>query len=148
VYLSYVGIRVEDPRRSQKFYQEVFGLEVIDGMDWSKWSPNEVGCVLLLDPTSGQRLELNYYPPGSPYAGPYRRGEELDHIAFRVDDLPATLERLEKLGYPPEKMAHYDSPYSKGPSLLMAYVRDPDGLQLELFQSVTGEPVPYSPQKY
>jgi len=148
MYLSYVGIRVTDPRRSQEFYERVFGLEVIDGMDWPKWTPSEVACVLLRDPASGQRLELNYYPPGSPYAAPFAPGEALDHIAFRVDDLPETLERLAKLGHPPEKMAHYEGPFSKGPNLLMAYVRDPDGIQLELFQSVKGEPVPYSPTKY
>jgi hypothetical protein len=53
---------------------------------------------------------------------------------------------LEGLGYPPERMAHYDGPLSAGPNLRMAYVRDPDGLQLELFD-VPG-PGDYSPDRY
>ena len=148
MYLSYFGIRVRDPRRSEEFYQRVFGLEVVDGMDWEKWGPAQPACVLLADPISGQRLELNYYPPGSPYAAPYRAGEELDHIAFRVDDLDATLARLAALGYPAEKMAHYEGPMIAGAHNRMAYVRDPDGIQLELFQAVRGEPVPFSPKSY
>ena len=148
MYLSYVGIRVSDPRRSEAFYRDVFGLVVAEGMDWAKWTPSEPACVLLRDPVSGQRLELNYYPESSPYGTPYRTGEDLDHIAFRVDDLPAFLAKLAALGYPAEKMAHYDGPYSTGAHLKMAYVRDPDGIQLELFQSVTGEPRPFRPHEY
>jgi catechol 2,3-dioxygenase-like lactoylglutathione lyase family enzyme len=148
MYLSYVGLRVQDPKRSEAFYQEVFGLEPIDTMDWSTWKPTEPACILLKDPKSGQRLELNYYPPGSPYAVPYRPGEELDHIAFRVDDLRAMLVMLEARGIPYEPMPHYSGPYSEGTRLLMAYVRDPDGIQLELFQSTQGEPVAYRSDSY
>ena len=148
MYLSYFGIRVQDPKRSEAFYRELFGLEAVDTMDWSVWRPSEPACVLLRDPTSGQRLELNYYPPGNAYAVPYRSGEELDHIAFRVDDLPATLRRLEAQGIPHEPMAHYEGPYSEGPRLRMAYVRDPDGIQLELFQATEGEPLPYRSDRY
>ena len=148
MYLSYFGIRVRDPKRSEAFYRDVIGLRVLDTMDWAKWTPSEPACVLLADPTSGQRLELNYYPPGSAYGGEYRAGEELDHIGIRVDDLPAFLARLEALGLPPEKMAHYEGAYQTGPRLRMAYLRDPDGIQLEIFQALEGEPVPYDPRAY
>jgi catechol 2,3-dioxygenase-like lactoylglutathione lyase family enzyme len=148
MYLSYFGIRVRDPRRSSEFYERNFGLQPVEPTDWSKWSPAEASVVLLRDPQSGQRLELNYYPPGSPYAVAYTPGEELDHIAFRVDDLVSTLRQLEAQGVRPEKMAHYDGPFQEGPSLRVAYVRDPDGIQLELFQSREGEPVAYRPDQY
>jgi catechol 2,3-dioxygenase-like lactoylglutathione lyase family enzyme len=148
MYLSYLGIRVQDPRRSIEFYRDVFGLEPVEPFDWATWTPAEPACLLLRDKASGQRLELNYYPPGNPYAVPYRPGEELDHVAFRVDDLDDVLRRLAGRGVTPEKMAHYKGPISEGKRLRMAYVRDPDGIQLELFQSTGTRRVAFSPDDY
>jgi catechol 2,3-dioxygenase-like lactoylglutathione lyase family enzyme len=148
MYLSYLGIRVQDPRRSAEFYRDVFGLEPVEPFDWSAWTPSAAACLLLRDRVSGQRLELNYYPPGNPYAVRYQAGEELDHVAFRVDDLDEVLRRLAARGVAPEKMAHYEGPVSEGTTLRMAYVRDPDGIQLELFQSKSAASRPYSPDDY
>ena len=148
MYLSYFGIRVQDPRRSAEFYQTVFGLHPVEPFDWDSWKSSERACLLLRDPGSGQRLELNYYPPGDAHAVPYRPGEELDHVAFRVDDLDRVLSQLQKLGLPPERMADYEGPISEGKRLRMAYVRDPDGIQLELFQSRDAPTAPYSADEY
>jgi len=146
VYLSYVGLRVRDLPRSVRFYTEAFGLVPVQPEELARMEPTAVGAILLRDPRSGLRLELNYYPPGNSYAVPYVPGEELDHIAFRVDDLPATLERLAKLGHPVERMAHYNGPMAVTPHFRMAYVRDPDGIQLELFDA-PGDGT-YSPDAY
>jgi catechol 2,3-dioxygenase-like lactoylglutathione lyase family enzyme len=146
MYLSYVGLRVRDLARSLRFYTEGFGLVPVDPGEPARIDPTAPWAILLRDPKSGQRLELNFYPSTSPYAVPYAPGEELDHVAFRVDDLPATLARLEKLGHPPEKMAHYEGPMKTTPSFRMAYVRDPDGIQLELFDA-PGDGS-YSPDAY
>jgi catechol 2,3-dioxygenase-like lactoylglutathione lyase family enzyme len=146
MYLSYVGLRVRDLPRSVRFYTESFGLVPVQPEELARMDPTAVGAILLRDPRSGLRIELNYYPPGNSYSVPYVPGEELDHIAFRVDDLPATLERLEKLGYPAERMAHYNGPMAVTPNFRMAYVRDPDGMQLELFDA-PGDGA-YSPDAY
>jgi catechol 2,3-dioxygenase-like lactoylglutathione lyase family enzyme len=146
MYLSYVGVRVRDLPRSIRFYTEGFGLVLVDPNDLAKLDAKLRYAVLLRDPRSGQRIELNYYPPGDPYAVPYAPGEELDHVAFRVDDLPATLERLEKLGHAPERMAHYEGRMLVSSNFRMAYVRDPDGIQLELFDA-PGDGA-YSPDAY
>jgi catechol 2,3-dioxygenase-like lactoylglutathione lyase family enzyme len=146
MYLSYVGLRVRDLPRSIRFYTEGFGLVLVDPNDLAKLDPKSQYAVLLRDPRSGQRIELNYYPLGSPYGVPYASGEELDHVAFRVDDLTATLERLEKLGHPPERMAHYEGRMHSTPNFRVAYVRDPDGVQLELFDA-PGDGA-YSPDAY
>jgi len=148
MYLSYVGIRVRDPPRTAEFYYDVFGLEPIDPAELAAWKPSEPAAILLRDKVSGQRLELNYYPPGNPYAVPYRPGEELDHVAFRVDDLDEVLRRLAARGVQPEKMAHYAGPISEGKRLRMAYVRDPDGIQLELFQSTGTKKPRFTPNDY
>ncbi|MCI4329851.1 MAG: VOC family protein [Thermoplasmata archaeon] len=146
MYLSYVGFRVRDLPKSVKFYTEVFGMVPVQPEELATMDPTRAGAILLRDPGSGGRIELNYYPPGSPYAVPYTVGESLDHIAFRVDDLEQTLARLESLGYPPERMAHYEGRLSASPTLRMAYVRDPDGMELELFHA-TGSPE-FSPERY
>jgi catechol 2,3-dioxygenase-like lactoylglutathione lyase family enzyme len=94
MHLSYVGIRVTDLPRSIDFYREHFGLRLPEGTVAPTTTPKEPAMLLLVDPESNQRLELNYYPPGSPYAVPYVPGEGWDHLAFRVDDLSQFLERL------------------------------------------------------
>ena len=127
-YLSYFGIRVTDLERSLGFYRDVLGLEEIRRGDNS---PNGGGTyVLLRDPWSGQKLELNWYPPGSRHAHPYLPGEGLDHIAFRVDDLPRFLEKLRREGAEDTGgVADHVSP-SGNP---VAYVKDPDGNWLEVY---------------
>ena len=134
-YLSYFGVRVTDVDRSVRFYTEVFGLKEISRSDGSN---SEGGiAVLLVDPFSGQRLELNFYPPGSVYAVPYVPGEGLDHVAFRVADLDAKLATLAKLGYRPIRSG---DPVQLAPDFRLAYVPDPDGNWLEIWQYSTAMP--------
>ncbi len=148
MYLSYFGVRVRDLPRSVRFYRDLLGLEVASGADWETAPPGEARSVLLKDPVSAQRLELNYYPPGDPHAVAYEAGEELDHVGVRVDDLDAFLARLSKLGISPEPMKHYEGPVLETPALRIAYVRDPDGIQLELFEVKGPDPPPYDPDRY
>ena len=127
-YLSYSGIRVTDLERSLRFYQDIFGLQEVRRGDNSS---NGGGTyVLLRDPWSGQKLELNWYPPGSKHAQPYLPGEGLDHIAFRVENLSRFLERLKREGVEGTAgVADHISP-SGNP---VAYVTDPDGNWLEIY---------------
>jgi lactoylglutathione lyase len=135
MYLSYFGIRVSDLRRSAEFYSKLFGLVPVGGSKIPTTAPSEMSVVLLADPASGQRLELNYYPPGSPYAVPYVPGEGWDHLAFRVDDLDAFLRRLADEGVRPKTMKHYEGPMLATPSFRVAYISDPDGNEIELFDA-------------
>src|SRR5947209_19596042 len=43
--------------------------------------------VQLVGAGSRQKLALNWYPPGSRFHSPYRKGEEMDHLAFVVADV-------------------------------------------------------------
>lgn len=147
MYVSYLGLRVRDLERSVRFYTEVFGLELIQPAGGVHGPFPDPTAALLRDPLSGQRLELNYYPEGTPYGVPYLAGEELDHIGIGVDHLVDTLARLEMWGIRPEAMKHYAGPVLEAGKLKMAYVRDPDGVQLELFE-IVGEPARFDPQRY
>ena len=75
-------------------------------------------------PGDGDRLELTY----NFGVDSYDVGTGYGHIAVSVDDLAATLERLQEQGIEPER-----EPYRvrEGGSLI-CFVRDPDGYRIEL----------------
>jgi lactoylglutathione lyase len=134
MYLSYFGIRVTNLARSLEFYTRLFGLKEVARGDNTKIGGGVF--VLLKDPKSGSKLELNWYPADSVYASSYVPGEGLDHISFRVDDLAETVKRLESAG-----AGHVDLIESLlevrsqafSDSFQVRYVKDPDGLWLELY---------------
>ena len=113
----------------------MIGLVPLQPEELASTDPSKSGAVRLRDPSSGTRIELNYDPPGSPYAVPYTEGAELDHLAFRVDHLDRTLERRNAPGLPAQKMPPDDGPGLATPPYRMAYVRDPDGIVLELWEA-------------
>jgi catechol 2,3-dioxygenase-like lactoylglutathione lyase family enzyme len=118
--LEYVGIRVRDLERSTRFYCDGLGLRagstgrMAAGGTWRE----------LIDPDSGAVLELNFYP-GDP---PYREGDELDHLGFRVADLDAAVHRLEALG------ARVRIPAFDEGDERLAFLADPDGVWVELYE--------------
>ncbi|MDA4123138.1 MAG: VOC family protein [Thaumarchaeota archaeon] len=75
----------------------------------------------LMDKISRQRLELNWYPPGSPFNAPYVTGEGLDHLAFVVDDVEDSYKDLVAKGAQPTEL---NPEKTDG---WFAYVKDPDG---------------------
>src|SRR5207249_2492255 len=86
--LLYAGIRVRDLETSIRFYRKVMGMKI------SRRGTMSHGGVWVELQSAGspQRLELNWYPPGSKFHTPYRRGEELDHLAFRVTHVAVRME--------------------------------------------------------
>jgi lactoylglutathione lyase len=126
--LQYVGIRVTDLDRSLKFYVGGLGLA-----ERKRGTMSHGGVwVNLVDPRSKARLELNYYPPGTPFARPYSPGDGLDHIGFDVDDARVVVERLRKSG---AKVAV--EPWLEQDRYWIGFVEDPDGLWVEI-QSLVG----------
>lgn len=122
--LSYVGIQVRDVDRSIAFYRDLFGMQVVrrekvleTGGEWAE----------LRSPGSRFLLEVNWYPEGSKFfPGPYRNGDELDHIAFECEDVERAFAELLARGVP---AGH--PPFLEGGTML-AFVRDPDGIWIEL----------------
>ncbi|MGI0133133.1 MAG: VOC family protein [Thermoplasmata archaeon] len=120
---DYTGIRVRELERSLAFYRDLLGLrEVFRG------PVTETGgeIALLECPTSGRRLELNAYTSGDRFSPPYREGDELDHLAFVVDDVFRAVDRL-RVGGVTVKV----EPPGSG-RIPTAYVLDPDGIWIEL----------------
>jgi 4-hydroxyphenylpyruvate dioxygenase-like putative hemolysin len=93
-----------------------------------KMAPTKGSVVTLKSPNSEQVLELNYYEQDNPFNSAYVNGEELDHIAFDVQDLTATVEKLKRQG-----IEVVVEPYTIG-DWSEAYVKDPNGIWIELLQ--------------
>src|SRR3990170_2230207 len=93
----YTGIRVRKFKRSLDFYTKAFGMKVVN-----EGTMGHGGMyVQLVGAGSRQRLELNWYPPGSRFHRQYRSGEEMDHLAFVVEDVKRAYRELLKMGAKP-----------------------------------------------
>ncbi|MDK2760859.1 MAG: VOC family protein [Sphingopyxis sp.] len=118
-------IRVSDPDATIDFFK-LIGLEEVRRMD------NEAGrftLIFLAPPGQADvaEVELTYNWPAADGSAPetYSGGRNFGHLAYRVDDIYATCQRLMDAGVTinrPPRDGH------------MAFVRTPDGISVELLQ--------------
>jgi len=93
----YTGIRVRNLNRSLAFYTKAIGMKVVN-----QGAMRHGGkYVQLVGAGSRQKLELNWYPAGSRFHSPYRKGEEMDHLAFVVADVRKAYRELIRKGAKP-----------------------------------------------
>ncbi|MEC7957141.1 MAG: VOC family protein [Pseudomonadota bacterium] len=113
-------VRVSDLEASLQFYCNALGLQELKRYD------NDQGrftLVFLSAPNDeAAQVELTYNWDPEPYAG----GRNFGHLAYAVDDIYATCERLAEHG------VTINRPPRDG---RMAFVRSPDGISVELLQS-------------
>jgi glyoxylase I family protein len=115
--VNHVALGVSDLRRSEPWYADAFGLTRVDGEAAADGS----GHVVLAGATGGWVLTLE--APATP---------SVQHVAFTCADraaLVAHQELVEVRGITPGTIT--DAPYGSG-----FVLRDPDGLELELFAPV------------
>ena len=122
--LLHTMIRVKDLERSVRFYTEVLGLreqrrKVLEKADAT--------LVFLSDDTGHHAIELTYNHDGREY----ELGNQFGHLALGVPDLEAAREELAGRG-----VEFSRGPYrvSEGGSMI-AFVRDPDGIEIELVET-------------
>lgn len=120
----YAGIRVRDLKRSLEFYTQAMGMKVVNKGTMSHGGK----FVQLRGKGSKQTLELNWYPAGSKFYSEYAAGEELDHLAFVVRDAAKAYKELVSKG----ATSAVSPKESQGTEV---YVRDPDGIWIELLSS-------------
>ena len=119
---KYTGIRVRDLKRSVEFYTKTMGMK-----QTLKGTMNAGGVfVQLRNKDSEQTLELNYYPPGKKYCEDYVEGSELDHLAFWCKDVRTEYKKTLEGGATSAVQPWDESGYT------LAFVRDPDGIWIEL----------------
>ena len=119
---KYTGIRVRDLKRSIEFYTQTMGMKVVE-----RGTMKAGGVyVSLKSKESPQLLELNYYPPQTKHYEDYAEGSELDHLAFSCGDVRRSYRKAISGG-----ATSAIEPWDEGGSTL-AFVRDPDGVWIEL----------------
>jgi len=124
-------IRITDPEATLGFFK-LLGLEETRRMESEK---GRFTLFFLAAPGQADvaEVELTYnWPPedGSP-AEEYTGGRNFGHLAYRVEDIYATCQRLMDAGVTinrPPRDGH------------MAFVRTPDGISIELLQDGHLEP--------
>lgn len=145
--VQHIGVPVRSLERSLRFYQDVLGLEPeFLGEDAGEKTSRLVGVPEAEISLAFLRLG-NTYLELLEYRNP--RGADHDrrncdvgaiHIAFEVPDLEEAYRRLE------EKGVRFSTPphlIERGPlaGCVTAYFKDPDGVQLEIFEVATGSAV-------
>jgi len=119
---EYTGIRVRDLKRSIEFYKKTMGMKMVRR---GKMRAGGI-YVQLKSKESEQLLELNYYPPEAKYYEEYAEGSELDHLAFWCVDVRKSYEKVLAGG-----ATSAIEPWDEG-GYTLAFVRDPDGVWIEL----------------
>jgi lactoylglutathione lyase len=121
-------LRVHDPVATVAFFQ-LLGLEERRRKEVPQ---GRFTLIFLAAPGDEAEVELTYnWPPEDGDAERYAGGRNFGHLAFRVDDIYATCQRLNDGGVTinrPPRDGH------------MAFVRSPDGISIELLQR--GDPLP------
>jgi len=119
----HTSITVRRMDESLRFYTEVLGL-VADGR--RAIPENRAEIAFVRDPLSGARVELTHWEGKDAFEA----GEQLDHLAFEVDDLDAVLSRVRAQGVRVAK-----EPYRlAGGSHRIAFVLDPNDVWIELIE--------------
>jgi lactoylglutathione lyase len=118
-------VRVADIEASLKFYRDGLGLEVLSRRD------NEAGQFTLVflaapgDTTAQVELTHNW-PKADGSVETYTGGRNFGHLAYAVDDIYATCQRLMDHG------VTINRPPRDG---RMAFVRSPENISIELLQA-------------
>jgi lactoylglutathione lyase len=114
-------LNVSDLDRSISFYTSNLHLNLTSRREIKQ---NNAEIAFLKD-EAGNAIELTHWRDKR-----ITEGDNFDHIAFEVEDVPAAVEKLRKNG-----VTIAMEPYSlQGSTSKIAFVKDPDGNWLELIQ--------------
>lgn len=121
--------RILDPQKSEDFYVNKLGLKKVGEMELD--SATNHFFALEADP-SQPMLELTH---NHDRTEPYEMGDGYAHVAFTVDGLEETVERLKsqdvKVTLEPKTLT------ADGNDYRIAFVEDPDGYKVELVERGT-----------
>ena len=117
-------IRVLDEDRSVAFYENAFGLNSAERLDFADFT-----LVYMSNAEADFELELTV---NKDRAKPYDLGDGYGHMGFCVDDLDREHARLQAAGCGPRKIVEFNRD-----GVLLArffFVQDPDGYEIEVLQ--------------
>ena len=117
-------IRVSDPDETLRFF-EVLGLKEIRRMDSEQGRFTLIFLAAPGDEDAQVELTHNWPPADGSAPEAYGEGRNFGHLAYRVEDIYESCQRLLDAGYTinrPPRDGH------------MAFVRSPDNVSVELLQ--------------
>ena len=117
-------VRVTDLAASLRFYRDALGLDVLSRRDHEAGRYTLVFLAAPGDPSA--QVELTYNWPNDGVGEVYTGGRNFGHLAYAVDDIYATCQRLMDHG------VTINRPPRDG---RMAFVRSPDNISVELLQA-------------
>lgn len=99
IEIDHLGIAVRSIEEGLQFYQQSLGMEVIH-RELVESERVNVAMLPAGGPPPGSRIELLEATDADSTVAKFieKRGPGLHHIALRVDDLPAAIERLKSRG--------------------------------------------------
>lgn len=124
VHFLHTKLRARDLERAIAFYRAAFGYELRK----RKPGPDSSELAFLRLPGEDVELQLAYYPDQGGFEVP----PFLLHLAFRVSALALVLEAAVAAGG-----TLLRGPYTLPSGSEVAFVRDPEGYELELIQKPT-----------
>lgn len=116
-------IRVKDIEASLKFYTELFGLTLA-----KKMRLEDCTLYFLSDNEGYTQIELTYNDKRPD--GGYEIGTGFGHFAFKVSSMDEFTKNLHASGY----QYLYEPFKLPGHDLHIAFVKDPDGYEIELIE--------------
>jgi lactoylglutathione lyase len=122
---GYTGIRVRDLDKAIQFFTEILGMKLQGRI---KVPLNKGEFANLSTKDEKHWLEINWYADDSPVAGPFKEGDELDHLGFEADNFDGALQRLKGAGYSPMIGPIEDGEWK------VAFFRVIDGIWLDIYQ--------------
>lgn len=118
-------IRVKDIEKSLDFYTKVLDMDLTE-----KQRLEDCWLYFLSDKEKTCQIELTYNDE-TPKEG-YNIGNAFGHFAFEVESLKTFTEKINKLGY-----EYLYEPFDlNGKGSMIAFVKDPDGYEIELIEKV------------
>ena len=112
-------VRVTDIEQSLRFYRDALGLTEVSRKDYPQGRYTLVFLAAAGDDAAQVELTHNWDPE------PYDGGRNFGHLAYSVDNIYATCQRLREHG------VTINRPPRDG---RMAFVRSPDNISIELLQ--------------
>jgi lactoylglutathione lyase len=119
--LLHTSITVKNMDESIAFYTGIMGMKLGSRREIKE---NNAEIAFLEMAGTDHRIELTWWKDKRDYA----EGDQLDHIAFGVENLAQAIEQMKV-----KKVEVAKEPYSLGSSRI-AFVKDPNGIWLELIE--------------
>ncbi len=125
--IDHIGVAVKDLDATLKFYEEILGLPVTERMDHGI----RRGAFVAVGGVEFEFLE-NKDPNSAIARHIEKRGEGLQHIAFKVPNLQEAIEELKKKGIP--FVDDKPRPGARGSRIIFMHPKSTYGILMELVE--------------